>query len=114
MSGRMGNVIGRSTVAVGCMQPSYLALRVHLTTLLRYVFFFFFSSRRRHTRLQGDWSSDVCSSDLYSLRNYLLHVYPDRSPEDLRPKGAGPAWESLGEEIKSRLELPEGKTENAL
>src|SRR6266850_4734923 len=33
-------------------------------------FFFFFSSRRRHTRLQGDWSSDVCSSDLgrYDLR----------------------------------------------
>ena len=29
--------------------------------------FFFFSSRRRHTRLQGDWSSDVCSSDLYKL-----------------------------------------------
>src|SRR2546426_6735111 len=30
------------------------------------MFFFFFSSRRRHTRLQGDWSSDVCSSDLPS------------------------------------------------
>src|SRR3989454_4773242 len=29
--------------------------------------FFFFSSRRRHTRLQGDWSSDVCSSDLDDL-----------------------------------------------
>src|SRR5256885_7081023 len=29
-----------------------------------HLFFFFFSSRRRHTRLQGDWSSDVCSSDL--------------------------------------------------
>src|SRR5438876_3262720 len=28
------------------------------------VFFFFFSSRRRHTRWTGDWSSDVCSSDL--------------------------------------------------
>src|SRR5205807_5909780 len=28
---------------------------------------FFFSSRRRHTRLQGDWSSDVCSSDLVML-----------------------------------------------
>src|SRR6266850_5896148 len=28
------------------------------------MFFFFFSSRRRHTILQGDWSSDVCSSDL--------------------------------------------------
>src|SRR5262249_56390924 len=27
---------------------------------------FFFSSRRRHTRLVSDWSSDVCSSDLYS------------------------------------------------
>src|SRR3989454_6647418 len=30
----------------------------------QYVRHFFFSSRRRHTRLQGDWSSDVCSSDL--------------------------------------------------
>src|SRR5690348_18030244 len=28
--------------------------------------FFFFSSRRRHTRWTGDWSSDVCSSDLKS------------------------------------------------
>src|SRR3712207_9256415 len=27
--------------------------------------FFFFSSRRRHTRYWRDWSSDVCSSDLY-------------------------------------------------
>src|ERR1039457_664261 len=26
-----------------------------------------FSSRRRHTRLQGDWSSDVCSSDLLAF-----------------------------------------------
>src|SRR5437879_9904260 len=31
-------------------------------------FFFFFSSRRRHTRYIGDWSSDVCSSDLYISR----------------------------------------------
>src|SRR5207248_7724615 len=29
--------------------------------------FFFFSSRRRHTRSYGDWSSDVCSSDLSSI-----------------------------------------------
>src|SRR5437764_8722770 len=29
-----------------------------------YLFDFFFSSRRRHTRYIGDWSSDVCSSDL--------------------------------------------------
>src|SRR2546426_12750143 len=36
--------------------------------------FFFFSSRRRHTRLQGDWSSDVCSSDLndcYAVQGYI-------------------------------------------
>src|SRR5688500_2097995 len=31
---------------------------------------FFFSSRRPHTRLQGDWSSDVCSSD---LTRYVLN-----------------------------------------
>src|SRR5256885_11771631 len=40
------------------------------------VLFFFFSSRRRHTRLQGDWSSDVCSSDL--LTDYGFHGYPLR------------------------------------
>src|SRR2546426_10998296 len=39
--------------------------------------FFFFSSRRRHTRLQGDWSSDVCSSDLRGGRT-------DRHRRDLR------------------------------
>src|SRR5205807_7255799 len=48
--------------------------------------FFFFSSRRRHTRLQGDWSSDVCSSDLPSpavlhfrggRKSISKEVYPD-------------------------------------
>src|SRR5256885_8616866 len=43
-------------------------LQSHLLPLyyvrLQSVEYFFFSSRRRHTRLQGDWSSDVCSSDL--------------------------------------------------
>src|SRR5690625_5774931 len=29
------------------------------------MYFFFFSSRRRHTRWPRDWSSDVCSSDLW-------------------------------------------------
>src|SRR5690348_8699294 len=29
---------------------------------------FFFSSRRRHTSWTGDWSSDVCSSDLERIR----------------------------------------------
>src|ERR1039457_1821385 len=34
------------------------------------VFSGFFSSRRRHTRLQGDWSSDVCSSDLFTCMGF--------------------------------------------
>src|SRR5437762_774556 len=39
-------------------------LRVHCSATTLIVFFF--SSRRRHTRYIGDWSSDVCSSDLGS------------------------------------------------
>src|SRR5256885_9754445 len=39
---------------------------------------FFFSSRRRHTRLQGDWSSDVCSSDLAFLER-------DQAPDTVHP-----------------------------
>src|SRR5256885_11089872 len=35
---------------------------------------FFFSSRRRHTRLQGDWSSDVCSSDLFAFTSVMVGV----------------------------------------
>src|SRR5256885_10380749 len=50
-------VAGRSRAwAVG---SRLFAMSVMWITLI-----FFFSSRRRHTRLQGDWSSDVCSSDL--------------------------------------------------
>src|ERR1022692_5276743 len=37
--------------------------------MARHLHIFFFSSRRRHTRLQGDWSSDVCSSDLLIVSN---------------------------------------------
>src|SRR5207248_8821069 len=39
-------------------QKSYFHFFLHLVPL------YFFSSRRRHTRSYGDWSSDVCSSDL--------------------------------------------------
>src|SRR6266487_5043631 len=38
----------------------------HLQLRMMLRFGFFFSSRRRHTRWTGDWSSDVCSSDLAS------------------------------------------------
>src|SRR2546430_13034827 len=33
---------------------------------------FFFSSRRRHRRFDCDWSSDVCSSDLFSAATEAL------------------------------------------
>src|SRR5256885_7282146 len=63
---------------------------------LRFYFFFFFSSRRRHTRLQGDWSSDVCSSDLSSL------------PQTIRPSSMPSAaflqrFHLLHEEIHSLI-----------
>src|SRR3712207_7268583 len=44
--------------------------------------FFFFSSRRRHTRYWRDWSSDVCSSDLY-------HVWWDPDLYDQIEQAAG-------------------------
>ena len=54
-------------------------------------FYFFFSSRGRHTRWSGDWSSDVCSSDLIYLsqisrrkwvrvRSHRKRVAPSRYP----------------------------------
>src|SRR6266487_5207953 len=39
--------------------------------------FFFFSSRRRHTRWTGDWSSDVCSSDLPAGVRHSPRFSPD-------------------------------------
>src|SRR5256885_10008492 len=50
-------------------QPGHPPDDVHRMQLERIVVFFF-SSRRRHTRLQGDWSSDVCSSDLPSATGF--------------------------------------------
>src|SRR5256885_7246983 len=41
--------------------------------MIRLRVFFFFSSRRRHTILQGDWSSDVCSSDL-SFPGFFIYL----------------------------------------
>src|SRR5437762_9300303 len=48
-----------------------------LLFLFFFLFFFFFSSRRRHTRYIGDWSSDVCSSDLTPrvLLYYIIPIY---------------------------------------
>src|SRR5688500_20092072 len=46
-------------------------------------FYFFFSSRRRHTRLQGDWSSDVCSSDLVVTIERTGETGPERAKHGL-------------------------------
>src|SRR5437762_6948175 len=47
-------------------------------------YIFFFSSRRRHTRYIGDWSSDVCSSDLA-----LPHAPARRSRHDAAARRRG-------------------------
>src|SRR5438046_3128002 len=57
-----------------------------------FLYFFFFSSRRRHTRLVSDWSSDVCSSDLYEHERVLLRnalEIPPPGRERLRTVGCG-------------------------
>src|SRR2546426_5382196 len=57
---------------------------------------FFFSSRRRHTRLQGDWSSDVCSSDLVVREQRGL--VPDRCgkvADEMRNRGTEAAGHPL-------------------
>src|SRR6266487_4742968 len=65
---------------------------------------FFFSSRRRHTRWTGDWSSDVCSSDLFTLvvaNNILFET-------GLSFLGAGvrdpdPSWGNIIQQGANRL-----------
>src|SRR5438034_3725919 len=45
---------------------------------------FFFSSRRRHTRSLCDWSSDVCSSDLYLESQGRFEIAEVRVRESLQ------------------------------
>src|SRR5256885_9811698 len=56
----------------------------------RRVLSFFFSSRRRHTRLQGDWSSDVCSSDLLDGQQKLVRGRNEDLALRLGTPGLGP------------------------
>src|SRR5689334_24061519 len=54
-------------------------------------FFFFFSSRRRHTRWNCDWSSDVCSSDLYRHYQFLtkeITLFEERIAKAMEPHAA--------------------------
>src|SRR5580698_1443092 len=48
----------------------------------------FFSSRRRHTMLTCDWSSDVCSSDLFDgLKARTPQLYLDVDREKVKTMG---------------------------
>src|SRR5690348_8553052 len=60
--------VGQWLRAQGLRAPAIYAERAERGLVL----IFFFSSRRRHTRWTGDWSSDVCSSDLSDQRIRLL------------------------------------------
>src|SRR2546430_15664269 len=51
---------------------------------------FFFSSRRRHTRFDCDWSSDVCSSDLFGTLEGLMDA-DERAIQQVPDVGPGVA-----------------------
>src|ERR1039457_7336339 len=77
-----------------------------------FVFFcfccFFFSSRRRHTRLQGDWSSDVCSSDLLTLVCPRTHAR--RPPPVSQTCAKVRSHRSLRQRFNARPLLPDRKS----
>src|SRR6266487_2816135 len=80
--------------------------------------FFFFSSRRRHTRWTGDWSSDVCSSDLLrdgdresrrrsdgnSTVDSLRSSVPRAMEIDAELRGQSPALAAVREQVKGLLQ----------
>src|SRR5690606_40487530 len=79
---------------------------------------FFFSSRRRHTRFSRDWSSDVCSSDLFDRRRRLAvtELSAIEGVEVVEPEGAFyvfPSFEGVlgrdvaGRTVASTLDLAE-------
>src|SRR2546429_9035018 len=66
------------------------------------IFFFFFSSRRRHTRCSRDWSSDVCSSDLFQRQalgghDLLAHQVGDRHLGGRDEEIGRASWRGRGE-----------------
>src|SRR6266487_5148422 len=74
--------------------------------------FFFFSSRRRHTRWTGDWSSDVCSSDLIrtrvkrglekTQREYYLNEQMKAIQKELGDEEGGDELVEIEDKIKKR------------
>src|SRR6266516_5103772 len=91
--------------------------------------FFFFSSRIRQTRSYGDWSSDVCSSDLRALEMQLGEarnradelqgsVAPmQRQLEETRRQleaSANPSYAGLGDRAAQILRLAQDQASEAL
>src|SRR5437763_11483459 len=69
--------------------------------------FFFFSSRRRHTRYIGDWSSDVCSSDLVddleaAIRGEVIDIFPAGAEMPVRLGHDRSEERRVGKECRSR------------
>src|SRR5207253_4133799 len=69
---------------------------------LYFFFFFFFSSRRRHTRWPRDWSSDVCSSDLFAFQ--LMQSTNPSPPEPLPVLLPSPQVSPL--QVRYQVDLP--------
>src|ERR1039457_7415094 len=69
-----------------------------------------FSSRRRHTIFHGDWSSDVCSSDLHVIDTKLVEKVSAEASLTRRPS------EAAREIISTSLypDSPEGSTPDAV
>src|SRR6266581_3737522 len=70
-----------------------------------YLLSFFFSSRRRHTRWTGDWSSDVCSSDLPSSSATRIARAPASRPfstSSLTTEAGRSEERRVGKECRSR------------
>src|SRR5437879_13274558 len=68
------------------------------------MYFFFFSSRRRHTRYIGDWSSDVCSSDLRRLVQAQLVDDREELVGDLRDRQVGDVDLVLADQVQQQVE----------
>src|SRR5439155_14413800 len=79
------------TDLMGCSARSRRAVVIQI--------FFFFTSRRRHTRWPRDWSSDVCSSDLFQ------HLVASRLERDSNRARGG--WlRGVGSSRRSRRVAP--------
>src|SRR5207248_4923126 len=82
------------------------------------IHFFFFSSRRRHTRSYGDWSSDVCSSDLAARGGddkFVALLLEYKALVDLPSKeGITPLMAAAGVDYGSRVTRGRNRTDEGV